>query len=92
MLAISESKKRIAKSDLRSITNCDQIHDNIVMNIVTLKAAPYLELLFNKQTSKAMGVFAEHRVKLSSSFRYDQICKVYCYEFGHTLLHFISLT
>jgi hypothetical protein len=39
-LPISECKKRIAKSDLSSITNCDQIHDNIVMNIVTLKAAP----------------------------------------------------
>ncbi len=59
-----------------------------VMNVVTAKAAAKNELSFNKPEAGLLN----KRFMLSSSFRCDQIYKYELYDFGHTLLCYLSRT
>ncbi len=64
----------------------------IAVNFVTPKATAKQELLFNKLASGLRGQFVEQKLMLSSSFRRDQIYKDERYNFGHTLLCYLSRT
>ncbi len=64
----------------------------IVVNLVRPKTAAKQELLFNKLASGLRGQFVEQKLMLSSSFRRDQIYKDERYDFGHTLLCYLSRT
>ncbi len=64
----------------------------IVVNLVTPKATAKQELLFNKLASGLRGQFVEQKLMLSSSFRRDQIYKYERYDFGHTVLCYLSQT
>jgi len=61
-----------------------------IMNLVTPKVGAEHKLLFNKLASEA-GLLNK-RLMLSSSFRCDQIHKYEKYDFGHTLLCYLSRT
>ncbi len=70
-----------------STAKCDQNHMHY-MNLVTPKAGAQHELLFNKPEAGLLNI----RLMLSSSFRWDQIYKNEIYNFGHTLLCYLSRT
>ncbi len=55
------------------------------MKLVTPKAAPKQELLFNKPASSFLGKVAEWKHKLSFNFRCDQNDSRNADELGHTL-------
>jgi hypothetical protein len=38
------------------------------------------------------GRFVQQKLILSSNFKCDKIHKIHCYEFGHTLLSYLSQT
>jgi hypothetical protein len=71
------------KSDLGRTTKCDPNH-------ISDSAGAKLELNMNISSSK--GQFVDQMLMLSCSFRCDQISDSHCYEFGHTLLRYLSLT
>ncbi len=55
-----------------------------IMNLVRSKAGGKLELFV--QQTHLRGLFVEQMLMLSSSFRCDQIYKLWINDFGHTLL------
>jgi hypothetical protein len=60
------------------------------MNLVTPKAGAKHEVLFNEPASEH-GLLNKG-LMLSSSFRCDQIYRYEIYNFGHTLLCYLSQT
>jgi hypothetical protein len=60
--------------------------------LVTPKAAAKHELLFNKLASGFSPRFVEQKLLLSSSLSCYQIHNCHRYDFGHTLLSYLSLT
>jgi len=66
-----------------------------VTKLITLIQAHFVVLLNSDLEVKQIGFwgqFAEQKLVLSSNFRCDQIYKNGGYDFGHTLLCYLSLT
>ncbi len=58
----------------------------------TLSSAVYDEGIISCQFLPPEAGLLNKRLMLSSSFRYDQIYKYEIYDFGHTLLCYLSRT
>ncbi len=77
-------------SHLEAPLSVNKFFTNLVMNWVTFVVQLMSDL--DVQQTHLRGWFVEQRSHLGSSFRCDQILNKLCYELGHTLLSYLSLT